>query len=91
MKEWSPYEIVHAPHVIGSMRSLRGEFRLVPLPGGRTRLEGSTWYRLTLAPNAYWSWFADRIVRAIHDRVLRHVRVESVRAARGQKETRNPG
>jgi hypothetical protein len=90
MKEWSPYEIVHAPHVIGSMRSLRGEFRLVRLPGGRTRLEGSTWYRLTLAPNAYWSWFADRIVHAIHERVLRHVRVESMRAARAQSEARNP-
>ena len=25
-------------------------FLLVPLPGGRTRLEGSTWYALDLAP-----------------------------------------
>lgn len=89
MKEWSPYEIVHAPHVIGSMRSLRGEFRLTALPGGRTRLEGSTWYRLTLAPNAYWSWFADRIVHVIHERVLRHVAAETA-LSRRQKAAQKP-
>lgn len=90
MKEWSPYEIVHAPHVVGSMRSVRGEFRLTALPGGRTRLEGSTWYVLTLAPNAYWSWFADRIIHTIHERVLRHVGAESVVRARAQNAAENP-
>ncbi len=41
--ELSPYSTVHAPHLDGYFRSVRGEFRLVALDGGRTRLEGSTW------------------------------------------------
>jgi hypothetical protein len=90
MKEWSPYEVVHAPHLVGSMRSLRGEFRLTALSGRRTRLEGSTWYRLTLAPNAYWSWLASAVVHTIHERVLHHVSAESVRAAKLTKPAKNP-
>jgi len=43
MQEWSPYRGLHQPHLDGTMSSRRGEFRLIPLPGGRTRLEGSTW------------------------------------------------
>jgi uncharacterized membrane protein YhaH (DUF805 family) len=74
MHEWSPYEVVHAPHLAGSMQSLRGEFRLVPLAGGRTRLEGTTWYRLKMSPNAYWSFYVERAVEVIHHRVLEHVR-----------------
>jgi uncharacterized membrane protein YhaH (DUF805 family) len=73
MREWSPYATVHAPHLDGYLRSRRGEFRLVPLPGGRTRLEGSTWYTLAMEPAAYWRPFADGIIHRIHLRVLRHV------------------
>jgi hypothetical protein len=90
MREWSPYEIVHAPHVVGSMRSLRGEFRLTALPGGRTRLEGSTWYRLSLAPNAYWSLIADAVIHTIHTRVLRHVGAESRAHREGLETARKP-
>jgi hypothetical protein len=68
------YEIVHAPHLAGAMQSLRGEFRLVPLAGGRTRLEGTTWYRLKMSPNAYWSFYSERVIEVIHHRVLEHVR-----------------
>jgi hypothetical protein len=74
MHEWSPYEVVHAPHLAGTMQSLRGEFRLFALPGGRTRLEGTTWYRLDMSPNVYWSFYADRAIGVIHRRVLEHVR-----------------
>jgi len=42
MHELSPYRHVHPPHLDGYLRCQRGEFRLVALPGGRTRLEGST-------------------------------------------------
>jgi hypothetical protein len=74
MHEWSPYEHVHAPHLVGNMRSKRGEFRLVPLPGGRTRLEGSTWYELEMYPQAYWILWSDALVHSIHARVLRHIK-----------------
>ena len=72
MREWSPYEVVHAPHVVGTMQSLRGEFRISALPNGRSRLQGTTWYRLKMSPDAYWTLFADEIVHVIHMRVLRH-------------------
>jgi hypothetical protein len=79
MQEWSPYADIHPPHLDGYFRSTRGEFRLIALAGGRTRLEGSTWYELDLAPLHYWSFIADQIVHRIHLRVLSHVKSEAER------------
>jgi hypothetical protein len=73
MHEWSPYQTVHAPHLISTLRSRHGEFRLVALPGGRTRLEGTTWYELALFPQAYWTVWSDALIHAIHRRVLEHI------------------
>jgi uncharacterized membrane protein YhaH (DUF805 family) len=74
MKEWSPFRHVHPPHLDGSIRSKRGEFRLVALPNGRTRLEGSTWYELSMSPEPYWGALSDLLIHAIHHRVLAHVK-----------------
>lgn len=74
MTETRPYRHLHPPHLDGYFRSRRGEFRLVPLPGGRTRLEGSTWYALDLLPVAYWSAWSDALVHGIHQRVLAHIK-----------------
>jgi hypothetical protein len=74
MDEWSPWGSIDAPHLHGYFRSVRGEFRLTDLGGGRTRLEGSTWYALELAPRPYWSLWADALVHSIHLRVLQHVK-----------------
>ena len=74
MQEWSPYADIAPPHLDGYFRSRRGEFRLVALPGGRTRLEGSTWYEMRLQPAAYWVLYGDAIISRIHGRVLRHIR-----------------
>jgi uncharacterized membrane protein YhaH (DUF805 family) len=79
MQEWSPYADVAPPHLDGYFRSRRGEFRLVALPGGRTRLEGSTWYEMRLYPEAYWVLFGDALIARIHRRVLEHVRDVSER------------
>lgn len=73
MHEWSFYARIEPPHLTDAFRSLRGEFRLIPLPGGRTRLEGSTWYRLDMGPVAYWRLLCDQIVQRIHRRVLTHI------------------
>jgi uncharacterized membrane protein YhaH (DUF805 family) len=81
LQEWSPYRRVYAQHLVDTLRSRRGEFRLVPLPGGRTRLEGSTWYDLAMAPQSYWAFFSDLSIHRIHARVLEHIRAE-VSAAR---------
>jgi hypothetical protein len=75
LEEWSPYARIVPPHLDGYFQSRRGEFRLVPLPSGRTRLEGSTWYEMRLYPDGYWVLFADALISRIHLRVLRHIRM----------------
>ena len=42
MNEMSPYRRVNAPHLDGYFQATKGEFELVPLPGGHTRLVGHT-------------------------------------------------
>ena len=74
LRELSPYAAVHPPHVDGWITSERGEFRLVPLPHGGTRLEGRTWYRMGLAPSWYWGAVGDWFIHRVHLRVLVHVR-----------------
>jgi hypothetical protein len=74
MFEWSPYRNLHPPHLDGYIRSVAGEFRLIALPGSRTRLEGSTWYELDMAPHDYWQVWADTMIHDIHLRVLEHVK-----------------
>jgi uncharacterized membrane protein YhaH (DUF805 family) len=73
MTELSPYDGVHPPHLDGYFRATHGEFRLTPLPGGRTRLEGRTDYVVDMFPQAYWTVPARAIVTAIHTRVLHHI------------------
>jgi uncharacterized membrane protein YhaH (DUF805 family) len=74
MTEWSPYRDVNPPHLDGYFRATHGEFRLTPVPGGRTRLEGRTTYVVNMFPQRYWTLPAGRIVEAIHARVLRHIK-----------------
>ncbi|MCH9651766.1 MAG: SRPBCC family protein [Deltaproteobacteria bacterium] len=74
MQELSPYRNLRPPHLAEGLISRRGEFRLVPLPGGRTRLEGSTWYTLKFEPIPYWGLWSDAIIHRIHGRVLDHIR-----------------
>jgi hypothetical protein len=73
MTEWSPYRDVNPPHLDGYFRATYGEFRLIPLPGGRTRLEGRTRYVVDMFPQHYWTLPARAIVTAIHTRVLHHI------------------
>ena len=82
MHEWSPYQHVHAPHLADSMKSRRGEFRLERLPGNKTRLVGTTWYSLDMAPQMYWKRFSDVIIGRVHTRVLNHIRQLSEAEAR---------
>jgi uncharacterized membrane protein YhaH (DUF805 family) len=74
MREWSPYRDVNPPHLDGYFRATHGEFRLVPLPGGRTQLEGRTSYTVDMFPQGYWAMAAGWIVQTIHLRVLRHIK-----------------
>jgi uncharacterized membrane protein YhaH (DUF805 family) len=79
MFELSPYHHLHPPHLDVSFRSTKGEFRLEALPNGGTRLIGTTWYELDIAPHAYWQLWTDWIVHRIHSRVLEHIKVVAER------------
>ena len=76
MTELSPYRDLSPPHLHGYLRSKRGEFRFIDLGDGRTRLEGSTWYEIEMAPEAYWHIFSDALIHRIHRRVLDHIKQE---------------
>ncbi|HVP42367.1 MAG TPA: DUF805 domain-containing protein [Terriglobales bacterium] len=79
MQEWSPYDI-RPPHVAQNyLLSRRGEFRLTELPGGRTHLEGTTWYENKFWPAAYWRVWSDYFIHRIHMRVLQHIKTQAER------------
>jgi hypothetical protein len=73
MRELSPYANVRSAHLDGFLTSHGGQLDLEPLPGGRTRLTGTTWYQHHLWPASYWRLFSDAILHRIHLRVLRHI------------------
>src|SRR6185437_15701742 len=74
MKEMSLYSHIEPPHLKGYMLSRQGQFLLTSLPGGGTRLEGTTWYEHNLWPARYWELWSDYIIHQIHMRVLRHIK-----------------
>lgn len=74
MRELSLYVNVHPPHVRDFLVSRAGQFALVDLGDGRTRLEGTTWYEHHLWPAAYWRLWSDFIIHRIHGTVLDHVK-----------------
>jgi len=77
LRELSIYSRVYAPHVNGYFRSERGEFRLIQLQNGGTRLEGHTWYTVAIYPQAYWRALSEILLHAIHGRVLDEVKREA--------------
>jgi uncharacterized membrane protein YhaH (DUF805 family) len=82
LNELTPYGNIDAPHLHGYFVSEEGQFALTVLPGGRTRLEGTTWYRHTMWPAGYWHLWSDYIIHKIHYRVLEHIRTEAEGAGR---------
>jgi hypothetical protein len=73
LEEWSPWGDIRPPHTDSSFQGEAGQFELHPLPGGRTLLVGTTWYRNDLAPAFYWRLWSDAIIHRVHRRVLRHI------------------
>lgn len=81
MVELSFYDTVHAPHVQGYFRTLRGTFRLTELPAATTRLWEQTEHALDLEPLAYWLPMARWMVEQNNARVLRHISRQAEAAA----------
>ncbi|HJU82603.1 MAG TPA: hypothetical protein VJ600_00190 [Holophagaceae bacterium] len=73
LRELTLYPGPRPPHLDDYLRCTRGRFLIEPLPGGRTRLVGTTWYQLRMGPQAYWGWWSDAFIHRIHLRVLNHV------------------
>ena len=82
LNELTPYGHIDAPHLHGYFVSEKGQFSLTALPGGRTRLEGTTWYHNAMWPAEYWHLWSDYIIHKIHFRVLEHIRAEAEAANR---------
>jgi uncharacterized membrane protein YhaH (DUF805 family) len=77
MNELSPYSNLRPPHLHGYFVSNQGQFELTALPGGRTRVTGTTWYQHAMWPAGYWHLWSDYIIHRIHMRVLEHIRDEA--------------
>ena len=80
LQEWTPYREIHPPHLKGFLVSRQGQFLLTPLAGGRTRLEGTTWYEHNMWPAGYWRLWSDTIIHHIHLRVLRYIKRQAEHA-----------
>jgi len=78
MKELSFWD-VDAPHLHDYFVSKQGQFKLIPLPNGKTKLEGTTWYYHNIQPEFYWKIWSDYIIHKIHNRVLEHIKKNAER------------
>jgi hypothetical protein len=52
----------------------RGQFELQDNGDGTTTLTGRTWYSLHVRPAWYFDWWTHDIFRAVHLRVMRHIK-----------------
>jgi hypothetical protein len=87
MEEWTLWAGPRPPHVEDYLVSKAGQFRLEPLAGGRTRLEGTTWYTHRIWPEGYWRLWSDGIIGKIHGRVLRHIKsLAEAEKGKGKRE-----
>jgi uncharacterized membrane protein YhaH (DUF805 family) len=82
MNELTPYAHIEPTHLHGYFESHQGQFLLTRMRGGRTLLEGTTWYSHTMWPEQYWRLWADYVIHRIHLRVLRHIKVQTEAPAR---------
>jgi hypothetical protein len=77
MKELSPFDHMHPPHLDWAVRSIRGQFILNYNDDGSVHLEGTTWFFVKMEPEPYWSWLTSDMIHMIHMRVLNHIKSTS--------------
>lgn len=71
------FDIVESPpdpELLGHLDAHRGQFELRDNGDGTTTLIGRTWYSLHVRPAAYFDWWTHDIFRAVHLRVMKHVK-----------------
>lgn len=77
MKELSIYSQIHPAHLDGFLKSKKGQFKLIEIDKNTTLLQGTTWYENKMWPESYWKLWSDYIIKKIHNRVLKHIKVSS--------------
>lgn len=77
MSEFNPFWDIHPKHLDGYFRSYKGQFKLTKLGNNKTELEGTTWFKVDITPEFYWSAWSEYIIHKIHLRVLEHIRKTS--------------
>jgi uncharacterized membrane protein YhaH (DUF805 family) len=82
MRELSPYQHVHAPHISGYMRTKQTSFELSARSDGHTEIIERSSHELKLEPLAYWLPVARWVVHENNARVLAHIRRHAERGAR---------
>lgn len=80
MREISPYQNVHAPHVNGFLETRDTSFEIVPLDDGSSKLIERTSHVMRLDPAVYWLPIARWVIGANNARVLAYIR-DSAEAA----------
>jgi hypothetical protein len=83
MREMSPYEHVHAPHVVGYFSTRTTSFELVPRAGA-IEVVLRTSHEIRLDPILYWMPMARWMVAENNARVLAHVKRQSERSQRAE-------
>jgi hypothetical protein len=81
MREMSPYEHVHAPHVIGYFTTRATSFELAPRADGATEVTLRSSHEIRLDPLLYWMPLARWMVAQNNARVLAHIRHQAERSA----------
>lgn len=81
MREMSPYEHVHAPHVVGYFSTRTTSFELVPRSGA-VEVVLRTSHEIRLDPILYWMPMARWMVAENNARVLAHIRRQAERSFR---------
>ena len=80
VRELSPYDHVHAPHVVGYFVTTVASFELADRGAEMTRLTLRSTHVLRLEPTLYWLPLVKWVVEENKDRVLRHIRALAERA-----------
>lgn len=89
MTELSYLEI-DPPHLHNYFVARRGRFKLTPLPGGRTLLEGTSWYSYDIRPFGYWRIWSQYLIHLVHNRVLQQIKANAEEAAKVGGQTQQP-
>jgi hypothetical protein len=68
------------PELLGHLDATRGQFELRDNGDGTTTLIGRTWYSLHVRPAWYFDWWTHQIFRAVHSRVMEHIKLLAEKA-----------